>query len=177
MKPPRVAFSFPLFWRSGSPRLFECDQVALGDTIVTADLNSGKLLLPDPVPYRNDLYIVPFSYLFACIQIFHSSLLSAAFGRLLLPPLLRHGKMWVRKEVNFLPKNYNLGSSADMRRLQKDLEKAVNEKAQKIAQQKAVTMLHEIKCPHCGSHLKVRMGKSTCPICHGSINLEVNIHF
>ena len=72
-----------------------------------------------------------------------------------------------------MSKNYDLFSSSDMRRLSKDLNKAVEEEAREAAKK----MKYDIECPYCNAAISVPPGKSTCPRCHKEINLTLDFNF
>lgn len=68
-------------------------------------------------------------------------------------------------------KNYNLSSKSDMKKFQKDLEKTIMKKATSALMKKQ----YNVSCPHCQSEVKVPVGKSSCPVCHKPIDLELDI--
>lgn len=70
-----------------------------------------------------------------------------------------------------MARKYNLGSKSDMRRLTKDLEKAVMEKATSAM----MKMKYDITCPHCQANIQAPVGKSLCSLCRQQIDLNINI--
>ena len=72
-----------------------------------------------------------------------------------------------------LGKNYNLGSSSDMRRFQRDLEKEIMGKTK----QTIMGRKYDVTCPHCHSKVNVLPGKSRCPRCGNEIDLQLDIKF
>lgn len=69
--------------------------------------------------------------------------------------------------------NYNLGSASDMKRLQKDMEKAIKEKAKETISKGTIPA----KCPKCGTEFAASAGASTCPKCGSQINLKLSFDF
>lgn len=67
-------------------------------------------------------------------------------------------------------KKYNLGKKSDMRRFQRDLEKAAND----IVSDATSKMSIDIQCPNCGSNIKAKSGNQKCPICSSNIELKFN---
>ena len=72
-----------------------------------------------------------------------------------------------------MAKSYNLGSSSDMKRFTRDLEKSITNAA--ITQ--AHAMDFESTCPHCNAKVNVHSGLNFCPFCQNQINVELDIHF
>lgn len=70
-----------------------------------------------------------------------------------------------------MARKYNLGSKSDMRRFERDLKKSVIEQAK----DSITNSTHEIKCPNCGNTLNARIGSNTCPHCHKSIDLTLDM--
>ncbi len=68
-----------------------------------------------------------------------------------------------------MPK-YNMGSTSDMRKFQRDLEKTAKDKAVEIISGSAIP----IECPFCNAKLEARAGVILCPKCGNKINLEFN---
>ncbi len=69
-----------------------------------------------------------------------------------------------------MAKKYNLGSKSDMRKFQRDLEKAVNKSVVDSVRSKGIT----IECPNCKKQLTARTGQNVCPYCGKSIQLNVD---
>ena len=70
-------------------------------------------------------------------------------------------------------KNYNINSKSDMKRFMKDLEKQVYSNAE----QQLYSQNYDVECPHCHSKVSVPAGKSICPICRNTIELNLNITY
>lgn len=68
-------------------------------------------------------------------------------------------------------KTYDLLSKSDMRKFQKDLEKAVIHEAKSAVSK----MEHKILCPHCGSEITVRAGKNICSHCHNEVEVTLDL--
>lgn len=58
-----------------------------------------------------------------------------------------------------------------MRRFERDLKKDV----MKQAESSIMKNTHEIVCPGCGYKFNARIGSNTCPHCHKTIDLELDI--
>ncbi len=72
-----------------------------------------------------------------------------------------------------MARKYNLGSKSDMRRLERDLTRAV----EKSVTDGLHSMKYDINCPHCGATFQAPAGKSHCPVCKNIVDLELNIDF
>lgn len=70
-------------------------------------------------------------------------------------------------------RKYNLGSSSDMRRFQRDLEKEIIGKTK----QTIMNQTYDVTCPHCQSRISVPPGKSCCPRCGQEVDLNLDIKF
>lgn len=70
-----------------------------------------------------------------------------------------------------MSRTYKLGSKSDMRRFYKDLEKTIMKEATSALMKKK----YKISCPHCNSQVEVHVGKNSCPICHKTIDFQLNI--
>lgn len=72
-----------------------------------------------------------------------------------------------------MAKKYNLGSSSDMRRLNRDLKKSV----QDMARDAVVSMEFDVECPHCNSTVSMHSGLNICPICQKEVDVNLDINF
>jgi Zn finger protein HypA/HybF involved in hydrogenase expression len=72
-----------------------------------------------------------------------------------------------------MAKKYNLSSKSDMNRFMKDLEQQVKSNAE----QQIMARNYDVECPHCHSKISTRPGAGTCPVCHNTINLDLNIKY
>lgn len=69
--------------------------------------------------------------------------------------------------------NYNFGNPSDMKRFQKDMEKAIKEKAKDAISKGSIP----VECPKCKAKFNAQSGVSTCPNCGSQIDLHVNFDF
>lgn len=69
--------------------------------------------------------------------------------------------------------NYNLGSASDMKRLQKDMEKAIKKKAKESILKGTIP----IECPKCKAKINASSGITTCPKCGSRIDLHFDFDF
>lgn len=69
-----------------------------------------------------------------------------------------------------MKRKYKASSKSDMRRLGKDLNKAIRE----TALEKAKSQSFEVNCPHCNSLIEVQFGKQSCPNCGEEVNVVLN---
>ena len=76
-----------------------------------------------------------------------------------------------------MPKKYNLGSKADMRRFERDFERQATKVMKNQVARFARTAPIEIQCPSCERSITARSGISTCPHCKCSIDLNLNIEY
>lgn len=67
---------------------------------------------------------------------------------------------------------YNLGSSADMERLKKDL----HNKALEVAKEKIAASGVKTECPNCGQTILVTAGICICPFCQHEIDVKLNFN-
>lgn len=70
-----------------------------------------------------------------------------------------------------MARKYDISKKSDMRRLQRDLEKTIKQKATSSIKGGR----YEVTCPHCGAKPKVPVGRSSCPYCHNLIDLNLDI--
>lgn len=70
-------------------------------------------------------------------------------------------------------KKYNLGSSSDMRRFAKDLEKDVLS----TAKDQISNSSFDATCPECGENLKVHSGLNVCRFCGHRFNVDLKFNF
>lgn len=67
-----------------------------------------------------------------------------------------------------MAKTYDLGNKADMRRFERDFEKA----ALDVAKAKIQKEGFDYECPFCERTITVKLGKNECPYCENVINIE-----
>ena len=70
-------------------------------------------------------------------------------------------------------KEYNLGSTSDMKRFTKDM----TNKAMELARESVKKRSFEVECPQCHSKITIPAGPSSCPFCRQAINLDLEINF
>lgn len=70
-------------------------------------------------------------------------------------------------------KSYNLGSTSDMRRFSKDLEKNIMNKARNAVHD----MDFDVECPHCKQHFQAHSGMNFCPFCQKQVDVNLDIQF
>lgn len=75
------------------------------------------------------------------------------------------------KSGEYMARKYNLGSKSDMRQLERDLKNSVMEQAKSSIMHST----HKITCPKCGLTFNARIGLNTCPRCHKSIDLTLDM--
>lgn len=68
---------------------------------------------------------------------------------------------------------YNLGSSSDMERLQKDMEKAIKQEAKSTISKRTIPVV----CPKCETKFHAPSGISICPNCGSQIELFIDFDF
>lgn len=69
--------------------------------------------------------------------------------------------------------SYDLGSPSDMKRLQKDMEAAIKQKAKESISEGTIP----VECPKCKEKFNAPPGISTCPSCGSQIDLHINFDF
>lgn len=72
-----------------------------------------------------------------------------------------------------MAKKYNISSSSDMKRLGRDLEKALLNQARDAVKNQT----YEIECPFCEKKFNARNGKNICPSCKETVKLDLKINF
>lgn len=72
-----------------------------------------------------------------------------------------------------MSKNYNLGNKSDMSRLERDLNKSVQNMAVNALQSKTIS----VACPRCKRNFSAHSGTNTCPFCRRPVNLKLDINF
>lgn len=68
---------------------------------------------------------------------------------------------------------YNLNSSSDMRKVKKDMENAIKDKAKENIKGRNFDVL----CPQCKEKVSVPAGRSLCPVCGMEINVKLQFDF
>lgn len=69
--------------------------------------------------------------------------------------------------------SYDLGNPSDMKRLQKDMESAIKQKAKEAISKGNIP----VECPKCKTKFNAHSGISTCPKCGSKIDLHINFDF
>ena len=70
-------------------------------------------------------------------------------------------------------KKYNLNSKADMNRYFRDLKNQIYSHAE----QSLLSREYDVECPKCHNLIKIKPGKSFCPICFEDITFDLDIKF
>ncbi len=69
--------------------------------------------------------------------------------------------------------SYNIGNPSDMKKLQKDMESAILDKAKEAISSDGI----EVECPKRKAKFHAASGKNTCPKCGSQVNLHLNFDF
>ncbi len=69
--------------------------------------------------------------------------------------------------------NYNLNNPFDMKKLQKDIESTILDKAKEAISSDGI----EVECPKCKTKFQVTSGKNVCPKCGSQVNLHLDFDF
>lgn len=77
------------------------------------------------------------------------------------------------KGGDYMAKKYNLGSSSDMRRFTRDLEKEVIANAKDQIHNSSF----DAKCPNCKESIKVTEGLNICDRCQHKFVVDYKINF
>lgn len=72
-----------------------------------------------------------------------------------------------------MAKKYNLGSSSDMKRFQRDITNAAENMVRKAANDMEI----EVECPNCHTRISAHSGMNFCPVCRQQIDVDLDIHF
>lgn len=69
-------------------------------------------------------------------------------------------------------KTYNISSSSDMKRFERDLRSHV----QNLAVNALMTKEIDVTCPYCNRQIQAHSGNNICPYCRRIVTLKLDIH-